>query len=37
MSKDHFQLTAVKVLAPDVLRLAYADGEVLTVTRLRHL
>lgn len=31
MSKDHFQLTAVKAPAPYVLRLTYADGEVLAV------
>lgn len=31
MSKDHFQLTAVKAPAPHVLRLTYADGEVLAV------
>ncbi|NQW93138.1 MAG: DUF2442 domain-containing protein, partial [Polaromonas sp.] len=31
MSKDHFQLAAVKALTPYNLRLTYADGEVLTV------
>ena len=30
MSKDHFQLAAVKALTPYNLRLTYADGEVLT-------
>jgi len=30
MSKDHLQLTSVKVTAPYKLRLTYADGEVLT-------
>ena len=31
MSKDHFQLTAVKALASYTLRLTYADGEVFEV------
>lgn len=31
MSKDHFQLTAVKALASHTLRLTYADGEVFEV------
>ena len=31
MSKDHFQLTAVKALASRTLRLIYADGEVFEV------
>ena len=31
MSKDHFQLAAVKALAPHNLQLTYADGAVLTV------
>lgn len=31
MSKDHFQLTSVKVTAPHTLRLSYADGEAFEV------
>lgn len=31
MSKDHFQLTAVKATAPYTLRLTYADGEAFEV------
>ena len=32
MSKDHFQLTAVKAVEPDTLHLTYADGEVFEVS-----